>query len=346
MELTHSKRGMLLRTSLLAATAAIAGCGTTRTTDTGRTATEQLLVSDAIDRAVSDLNVAELAGQSVYFESCYLSDVVDRPYLVSSIRQHLLASGCVLKDDRNDADFIVEARAGAIGTNRHDLLFGIPSTNLPQILPLQGVPAAVPEVPIAKRRDQRGVAKVAVFAYHRESGLPVWQSGIAREESRMNDVWLLGAGPFQHGTLDGDTKNSEGNGGQPVNPLAREATFAEPTQLVEQMRRLPETGHAVAVASHESAAASGSESATDAPFEPDELIPELRPPLPLAARNDDFPVAPAGVSVPAALLERVGPEAGHSGSFYSIERTSLPSNRTVASPRPVDPVPLPSPIVN
>ena len=31
---------------------ALNGCGTTRSTDTNRTATEQLLISDAIDRAV------------------------------------------------------------------------------------------------------------------------------------------------------------------------------------------------------------------------------------------------------------------------------------------------------
>ncbi len=168
-----------------------AGCGTTRQTDTNRTATEQLLVSDAIDRAVQSLNLQTLSGQSVYFDESKLGDVVDKNYLTSSLRQSLLANGCSLRDKREDADFVVEARAGAVGTDRSDLLFGLPSMNVPQIALVQPVAAVIPEIPIAKRKDQRGIAKIAVFAYHRQTGTPVWQSGLVHEESSANDVWIL-----------------------------------------------------------------------------------------------------------------------------------------------------------
>ena len=106
---------------------ALVGCGTTRSTDSMRTATEQLLISDAIDRAVQTVDFKPLAGQTVYLDDSRLEEVVDRDYLVSTLRQHLLASGCTLKDVRDEADFIVEARAGAVGTDRNDLLFGIPA---------------------------------------------------------------------------------------------------------------------------------------------------------------------------------------------------------------------------
>jgi len=53
--------GRLLSILLLAAT--WAGCGTTRFTDTARTATEQLLITDSIDRAVSRLDFRSLAGK-------------------------------------------------------------------------------------------------------------------------------------------------------------------------------------------------------------------------------------------------------------------------------------------
>jgi hypothetical protein len=225
------------------------GCGTTRSSDTNRTATEQLLISDAIDRAVQTINLQTLAGQSVYLDDSRLGDVVDRNYLVSTLRQHLLASGCSLRSERNEADYIVEARAGAIGTDRNDLLFGVPSMNVPQILPVQPVPAAIPEVPIAKRRDQRGIAKIAVFAYHRESGTPVWQSGIAHEESSSNDVWILGAGPFQRGTIyegtefAGKTFGSDAaHDGEHVGPrshtgLASERVFTTPRQIAQRRQR-------------------------------------------------------------------------------------------------------------
>jgi len=223
------------------------GCGTTRSTDTLRTATEQLLVSDAIDRAVQTVDVRPLAGQTVYFDDSRLTNVVDRDYLVSTLRQHLLASGCVVKNVRKEADFIVEARAGAVGTDRNDLLFGIPATNIPQILPFQPAPAAIPEVPFAKRRDQRGIAKISMFAYHRESGLPAWQSGLAVRESSSNDVWILGAGPFQHGTIyDGPAfagrgldKSDASGDRRPAVDLAQEKTFASPQKLVERFRPAP-----------------------------------------------------------------------------------------------------------
>lgn len=179
----------------------LAGCGTTRSTDTGRTATEQLLISDAIDRAVQTVDFTSLRNQTVYLDDSRLDGVVDQDYLVSTLRQHLLASGCALRDKKEDAEFVVEARAGAIGTDRNDLLFGVPSMNVPQFLPGQPTPAAIPEIPLAKRRDQRGVAKIAVFAYHRPTGTPIWQSGLAQRESSSNDVWIFGAGPFQRGTI-------------------------------------------------------------------------------------------------------------------------------------------------
>lgn len=177
------------------------GCGTTRTSNTARTATEQLLVSDAIDRTVQQINFKVLEGQPVYFDERHLTEVVDKAYLISSFRQHLLASGCILKDKREDATFVIEPRVGAVGTDNHDWMVGIPSISVPQVPLATALPAAIPEIPFAKRRDQRGVAKVAVFAYRRETGEPVWQSGMAISESQANDIWVLGAGPFKRGTI-------------------------------------------------------------------------------------------------------------------------------------------------
>jgi Family of unknown function (DUF6655) len=242
---------------------AVAGCGTTRSTDTIRTATEQLLISDAIDQAVQTINFESLRGQTVFLDDQRLADVVDRNYLVSTLRQHLLASGCLLRDKREDADFIVEARAGTVGTDRNDLLFGVPSMNVPQIPLVQPVPAAIPEIPIAKRRDQRAIAKIAVFAYHRESGVPVWQSGLAHQESSANDVWILGAGPFQRGTIYEGTEfagksinNDIHPSGQippprPLINLAREKSFTRPDKLAHPPTRLPTPDAGILPAAHE-----------------------------------------------------------------------------------------------
>lgn len=280
--------------SLLSATLALAiGCATTRSTDTARTATEQLLISDAIDRAVQSLDLQPLAGQSIFLDESKVADAVDKNYFVSTLRQQLLANGCELKEKREDADFIVEARAGAIGTDRSDLLFGIQQTPVPAIPVIQPLPSTVPEVPLAKRKDQRGIAKIAIFAYHRASGSPVWQSGIVRVESSANDVWILGAGPFQRGsiydedrknivksTLKGEVPKETANALRPVRnmSIAKEALFNAPDKLVNHM---PPASSPVVQASHQEPSVAS------------------KPASPAPAAQAPAPAAPAGAQTAA-----------------------------------------------
>lgn len=231
---------------VLALAALTAGCGTMRLSDTSRTATEQLLLSDAIDRVVSNFDLRALAGKQIYLDTTYLKNTVDADYLVSSLRQHALASGCILKAKLEEADYVVEIRAGSVGTDRHDVLFGVPATNVPATVFTSGVPAQVPELPLLKRTDQRAVAKIAMFAYNRETGRPIWQSGIVPVESSAKAVWVFGAGPFRRGHIHqgmdfaGEKLNiplfRPGENKERV-PVASEAYFAEPPRAAEIARR-------------------------------------------------------------------------------------------------------------
>lgn len=181
------------------------GCGTTRVSDTTRTATEQLLISNSIDNSVSRLDFSVLAGKRVYLDSQYLDGVTDKGYLISSLRQQLLACGCLLQEDRKKATFVVEARAGSVGTDRSDMLIGVPQMSVPSVMP--GIPGAmIPEIAVAKKSNRRAVAKVAVFAYNRISGDPVWQSGTLQAVSHERDSWLCGVGPFRRGHLQKGTE--------------------------------------------------------------------------------------------------------------------------------------------
>lgn len=186
----------------------LAGCGTTRRSDTARTATEQMLLSDAVDRAISRIDFGLLSGHDVYLDPTYIGQAVDKDYITSTLRQHMLACGCVIKDKKDDAELVVEVRTGVIGTDRHDLMFGVPSTTvaLGALSPVPGTPTMVPEIALSKRTDQMGVAKIGVFAYERESGRPVWQSGSDVVASRARDTWVLGTGPFQRGSIYEGTK--------------------------------------------------------------------------------------------------------------------------------------------
>ncbi len=177
--------------------AATVGCGTTRWSDSKRTATEQLLISDAVERTVMQLDMRPLAGHTVFLDTTILDDVSDGKYLASAIKHQLLASGCRLAASEDSAELVVEARAGAIGTDRNDLLLGVPATSVS----FMGNGTEVPELALFKRTDQRGVAEVNLFAYERASGRAVWQSGMARIDSNTRDRWLLGTGPFQDGDI-------------------------------------------------------------------------------------------------------------------------------------------------
>ncbi len=196
-----------------AAWMAIVGCGTTKT----YTATEQLLLSDAVDSTITKIDFRPLSGNRVYLDAHYAEEggkskqsgatnsmLVNADYVISAIRQQLVAAGCLLVEKRDDADLVVEMRLGALGSDAHSIIYGIPATNIGSATGLiAGAPSVptIPELAIAKKEQKTSAAKVALFAYDRVTMEPYWQSGIAQAGSNARDSWLLGIGPFQSGTI-------------------------------------------------------------------------------------------------------------------------------------------------
>ena len=196
----------LVRTSFPVAAAfallgIVAGCGTVKTSGTARTATEQLLLSNAWDSALQKVDFRPLAGVPVYLDTTNVT-AVDQGWVVSSLRQSLLTQGVLLRSKTEQAQWVVEARVGAYGTDDYNWLVGIQQTTIPTTI--TGVPAGtIPEIPLIKKQDQRGVAKLALFAYDRSSGQLVWQSGTMVAIATAKDVHVLGVGPIQSGTIRG-----------------------------------------------------------------------------------------------------------------------------------------------
>ena len=186
----------------------LTGCGTTK----ANTATEQLLNSDAVDAAVAKIDFTPLRGQAVYFDTQYMNDYkgigfVTSEYVISSLRQQMMAAGLLLQAKMEDADFVVEGRIGTLGLDSHEVVYGIPSSSLnaaaTAAATLSGVPVAptIPEMSAGRRNAQSGAAKIGVFAYDRESREAVWQSGISVARSTARDIWIFGVGPYQRGTI-------------------------------------------------------------------------------------------------------------------------------------------------
>jgi len=223
------------------------GCGTTRWTDTSRTATEQLLISYTIDRAIEQVNFSVLRGKKVFVKNTAIQSTTDYQYLSTAIRQHIATSGGLLCDKEEDAEYIAEIRAGAVGTDRNDLLYGIPAITIPSVTLSSGATgggSVIPEIPFLKRTDQRAVCKMAVFVYHRETGRPLWASGNRQSEGHTKAWWVFGAGPFTKGSIHRGTEFAggkvpkvipvkTGEDDEELPPLTVERVFTEPKPLVQ-----------------------------------------------------------------------------------------------------------------
>ena len=145
---------------------ALGGCSSMTTTYPGRSASEELVMSTAIDRAAY-----QLAQQLPPFESVFIDaslfDGTDAKYAVGSIRAELARRGTHFSADRAHARTILEVRAGALSIDRHKFLIGIPEFTLP--FPLAGT-LAVPEIAIYSDHTDQGVAKFAAMAYDETDG--------------------------------------------------------------------------------------------------------------------------------------------------------------------------------
>lgn len=189
----------------------LAGCGTTKSFE----ATEQLLLSDAVDESVSAIDFRPLSGQRVFLDTEYLRAVknnhfVNAEYVISSLRQQIMGAGCLLQDNKEEADLIIEPRVGTLGSDAFQVTYGIPpSTGLAsvaQVVPTAPPVPIIPELSVARRESREGAAKVAAFAYDRLTRLPVWQSGMSRTNTTARDTWIFGIGPIQTGSVRSTTR--------------------------------------------------------------------------------------------------------------------------------------------
>ncbi|MFV0443374.1 MAG: DUF6655 family protein [Planctomycetaceae bacterium] len=173
--------------------AVMSGCTSTSTTNTARTATEQLLISNAVDRALDKVSFTPFAGSAVFLEEKYL-DGVDTKYLVASTRHRLLHSGARIVDKADDADVVLELRSGGVGTASSDSYIGTPKIGLPGML-------TIPEVRLVERKRQLGSAKIGMVAFDSKSKQILGGGGVTLDQSDDANWFVMGVGPWQSGSL-------------------------------------------------------------------------------------------------------------------------------------------------
>lgn len=201
---SHNYRRQQLTSIACCVVVALLGCGSVRE----HRATSQLLLSDAVDRSVANIDFGPLAGEKVYLDTRFIqlkNDLgVTSSYVISSLRQQMIVAGCLLQDRLDDSDYVLEARVGTMGSDGYDINYGVPANaaigTAASLVSSAQLPV-LPEISVAKRTEDMAAVKIAVFAYQSETKQPVWQSGTSLAKSEATGTWVLGAGPFKRGSI-------------------------------------------------------------------------------------------------------------------------------------------------
>lgn len=199
----------------------LVGCTSTRTTNTARTAREQLLISNAVDQALSKVDFASFSGTKVFIDDKYL-DCVDKGYLVGSIRHRAMTNGAQVVGKIDDADVALELRSGVVGTDSSDAFVGSPEIVLPGMLTL-------PEVRLIARNNQSAMAKIGIVAYNPKTNQLLGEGGVSSSMSRDNNWYVFGIGPYQNGEVKTEIQRTTGRRpGQAYQELPTTVAFQEP----------------------------------------------------------------------------------------------------------------------
>lgn len=172
----------------LCASVTLCGCVQTNMTNPKRSATEQLLLSTAADRAVKSVDLGTFDGKLVYVSTNYFQSY-DSANALGVIRDALSTAGARLAISISNCDYIVEPRSGADSIDYASTLIGIPSTE--PAVPLSGA-VVLPEIALYKSQYQFSTAKFALLAYARVTGEHYFSSGPMIGRSYNKYYELLG----------------------------------------------------------------------------------------------------------------------------------------------------------
>jgi hypothetical protein len=175
------------------------GCTSVKVTGTPRTGTEQLLLTATWDDALYHVDFSPLAGQRVFLDSQYVT-VVDKDYVISSIRRTMAEQGVLLENNKDKAAIIVEAAFGAYGTDERDRKVGLPGISLVPSLTTGATVASSgssTSLTFKETNQQDAVVKARIFAYEAKTGRLVWETAPLMNAQGVRDHFVMGAGPYR-----------------------------------------------------------------------------------------------------------------------------------------------------
>ncbi len=93
------------------------------------------------------------------------------PYAVSAVRAALSEAGYALAHSKQDAEAVLELRAGTLSLEQMRRVFGVPEMRVPINDSFNVV--SIPELSVYSRRDRVGVAEFSGFLYEPKTGAPL-----------------------------------------------------------------------------------------------------------------------------------------------------------------------------
>jgi hypothetical protein len=220
MQMFSSRRAIM---ALVLLSLITSGCASTTTSNTARTAKEQLLLSNAVDQSLEKIDFTPLYGQKVFIEEKYL-DCVDKSYVLGSIRHRTMRAGAVLAATADDADVIMEVRSGGVGTDNTELYVGVPQMPLPAGM-------MTPEIRLAEKKSQFGYAKLGLVLVDAKTKNVLGDGGVSMAQSDDNNWLVFGMGPWQDGTLKNEVATAQRiPHGMKTNRLPTSVAFDSPNR--------------------------------------------------------------------------------------------------------------------
>jgi len=185
------------------------GCtGEIRESTSARTATEQLLISSAAERAVKKFREAGplVRGKRIAIDDSRFNSI-DKPYVMSALRNYLSGKGATLiakggeniknakgKEVKVTPELVVEIRSATLGIKDASMGFGLPPLPLP--VPNSNLTTKTPGLYFIFRDKQEGWAKFQFWLYEPSKRRYLVQSKDLWGHSYYSLWTFIGVGPF------------------------------------------------------------------------------------------------------------------------------------------------------
>ena len=147
---------------------AAVGCVDPRTTNTGRSAIEQGLLAEAVERSVNNMSFSGFKGKKAVMDYSKLTPQVDKDYVCGVFETHLATSGIQVVEKADDAQLKIRLMCGVLATDNTELNIGTPAIPIP--VPDASLNVVIPPLSIFKRLSRTGTCRLTAVVYDNKTG--------------------------------------------------------------------------------------------------------------------------------------------------------------------------------